>query len=78
MGGKEAAEMMPIFVPGDDKGFVFLDALLCLFIAGIILLAAYGSVSSILRISAGSIEQGAAIIEERNNHAMKGMDIYHE
>ncbi|MDR2029790.1 MAG: hypothetical protein LBP93_09685 [Treponema sp.] len=70
--------MTPIFAPGDDQGFALLDALLCLFIAGIILLAAYGSISSILRISAGSMEQGAAIIEARNNRVMGGTDVYHE
>jgi hypothetical protein len=69
--------MTPIFAPGNDKGFVLLDALLCLFITGIILLAAYGSISSVLGLSSVCIERGRAIIEERNNHVMKWR-IYHE
>jgi type II secretory pathway component PulJ len=69
--------MTPIFAPGNDKGFVLLDALLCLFLAGIMLLAAYGSISSVLRLSSTSIERGRAIIEERNNSVMEGR-ISHE
>jgi type II secretory pathway component PulJ len=69
--------MTPIFAPGNDKGFVLLDALLCLFLAGIMLLAAYGTISSVLRLSSVSIERGREIMEERNNYVMKGR-IYHE
>jgi hypothetical protein len=56
---------------------VLLDALLSLFITGIILLAAFGSISSVLGLSSVCIERGRAIIEERNDHVMKER-IYHE
>jgi hypothetical protein len=68
--------MTPIFVPGNDRGFVLLDAILCLFIAGIILLAAGLCVSSILRISSGTMERSTAIIEERNRRVIKGGGLY--
>jgi hypothetical protein len=68
--------MTPTSVPGNDGGFVLLDAILGLFIAGIILLAAYGGITSVLRLSAGTIERSAAIIEEQNRRVIGGSGIY--
>jgi hypothetical protein len=50
-----------------------LDAILCLFIAGVILLTVQGTVSLILKTSAAAIERGAALMEERNR-LMGGVD----
>jgi hypothetical protein len=54
--------------PGNEreKGFVLPDALLCLFIAGVILLSLQGASASLGRISAGMLAAGHALIRERN------------
>jgi Tfp pilus assembly protein PilV len=67
--------------PGNerDRGFALPDALLCLFIAGVILLALQGASASLGRISAGVAAAGHALIRERNaleleKTAMTGTD----
>jgi Tfp pilus assembly protein PilX len=55
-----------ILFPGNDRGFVLLDAVISLFLTGLILLAAGKSVTTIIRVSAGAVEREAALLEERN------------
>jgi hypothetical protein len=43
-----------------------LDAVLCLFLTGLILLAAEKSIRTITRVSAGAIEREFNLLEERN------------
>jgi Tfp pilus assembly protein PilX len=55
-----------ILFPGNDRGFVLLDAVFSLFLTGLILLSAEKSVTTIIRVSAGTVEREAALLEERN------------
>ena len=70
MDGKEEREMIRILPPGNNRGrtegFILLDALLSIFIAGILLIIIYGASSLHRRISAGAARNTSAIIEERN------------
>jgi hypothetical protein len=58
--------MTRISVPGNEGGFVLLDALLCLFATALLLLFLSCVVSGTLRSSFRAFGAGAAIIEERN------------
>jgi hypothetical protein len=62
--------MTRIFAPGSERGFVLLDALLCLFTAALILLFLSCAVSAALRSSFAAFNAGAAIIEERNSNTV--------
>jgi hypothetical protein len=53
--------------PGNDGGFVLLDALFCLFVAALILLVVSVSVSSSLKFSSKIFTAGIGIIDERNS-----------
>jgi hypothetical protein len=53
-------------VPGNDGGFVLLDALICLFTAALILLLISGVLLTTLKSSAKTFSNGISIIEERN------------
>jgi hypothetical protein len=55
--------------PGNEEGFVLLDALLCLFMAALILLLLSCAVSGILRSSFREFYAGTTIIDERNGAA---------
>jgi hypothetical protein len=57
-------------VPGNEGGFVLLDALLCLFTTALILLFLSCAVSGALRSSFRALYAGAAIIDERNSNAV--------
>ncbi|MDR0597728.1 MAG: hypothetical protein LBG14_04400 [Treponema sp.] len=61
--------MTRISVPGSERGFALLDALICLFTTALILLLLSCAVSGTLRSSFRVIHAGAAIIEERNSGA---------
>jgi hypothetical protein len=63
--------MTRISVPGNERGFVLLDALICLFTAVLMLLFLSGAVSGTLGSSAKALSSGAAIIEERNSNAVR-------
>jgi hypothetical protein len=53
-------------VPGNERGFALLDALLCLFTTALILTVLSCAVSGALRVSFRAFHAGAALIEERN------------
>jgi hypothetical protein len=55
-------------VPGNEAGFVLLDALLCLFATALLLLLLSCAVSGALQSSFRAINAGAAIIEQRNSN----------
>jgi Tfp pilus assembly protein PilE len=59
---------MRIFRHGSDDqdGFILIDAVLCVFIAGIMVAAVYGAVSAGVRVSERMTETASSIIEERN------------
>jgi hypothetical protein len=42
------------------------DAILCIFLGGIILLTAQKNIQVILKTSAAAVERGIALVEERN------------
>jgi hypothetical protein len=58
-------------VPGNDGGFVLLDALICLFTAALILLLISGSVSSAMNFSSKTFDAGIGIIEKRNGNTTR-------
>jgi hypothetical protein len=60
--------MTRISVPGNEGGFVLLDALICLFTAALMLLLLSAGVSGILRSSFGALRAGEALVEERNSN----------
>jgi hypothetical protein len=68
---KEDSAMTRILHPGNDRGFVFIDALLCLFIAVFILLLLSGSLYSVFRLSVKQYEVGIHILEEKNRLAQE-------
>jgi hypothetical protein len=59
--------MTRISVPGNEGGFVLLDALICLFMTALILLFLSCVVSGTLGSSRRVFYAGAAIIDEKNN-----------
>jgi hypothetical protein len=61
--------MTRISVPGNEGGFVLLDALVCLFTAALILLFLAGAVSTTLRSSFKALDDGIGIIDARNSAA---------
>jgi hypothetical protein len=61
--------MKRIFHPGNDQGFVLIDALVSLFTAVLILLLLSGSLHSVFRLSVKQYEAGIHILEERNSSA---------
>jgi hypothetical protein len=61
--------MTRISAPGNEDGFVLLDALICLFTAALILLFLSCAVSGTLRSSFKTFYAGTAIIDERNGAA---------
>ncbi|GHV73393.1 hypothetical protein AGMMS49940_06950 [Spirochaetia bacterium] len=65
---------MQTSVPGNESGFVLLDALFCLFTAALILLLISGAVSSALNLSSKTFAAGISIIEERNDTAARIID----
>jgi hypothetical protein len=67
---KEEKAMMRTSHPGNDAGYVLLDAILSLFIAVLMLLAMYGGISTFMKYSARSLDKAILIIEERNNLAL--------
>ena len=58
--------MTRILHPGNSRGFVLLDALLCLFITAVILLLLEGAGRLHQRVSTGAMNEARIIIEERN------------
>jgi hypothetical protein len=60
--------MTRISAPGNERGFVLLDALICLFTTALILLFLSCAVKGILGSSLGALHDGAAIIDERNSN----------
>lgn len=58
--------MPRISIHGNDRGFVLSDAILCIFLGGIILLTAQKNIQVILKTSAAAVERGIALVEERN------------
>jgi hypothetical protein len=58
--------MTRISAPGNEEGFVLLDALICLFTAALILWFLSCAVSGTLRSSFKTFHAGTAIIDERN------------
>jgi hypothetical protein len=74
---KEVQEMMRILTPGNNRGFALLDALLCIFITGVILIALRGAGFVHREITRAVITSTTAIIEERNNFTAITED-YHD
>jgi hypothetical protein len=60
--------MTRIYAPGNERGFVLLDALLCLFTAALMLLILSCAVSGALGSTQKAFYAGTAIIEERNSN----------
>jgi hypothetical protein len=63
--------MTRILTPGNDKGFVLIDSLVCLFTAAFILLLLAGSLHSVFRLSVNQYEAELRIVEARNNFAQE-------
>jgi hypothetical protein len=61
--------MTRISAPGNEEGFVLLDALICLFAGALILLFLSCAVSGTLRSSFKTFYTGTTIIDERNDGA---------
>jgi hypothetical protein len=61
--------MTRISAPGNEGGFVLLDALICLFTTALLLLLLSCAVSGTLRSSFRAFHAGVAIIEARNSSA---------
>jgi hypothetical protein len=59
--------MTRISAPGNESGFVLLDALFCLFTSALILMVISGVVFSTIKTSAKTFNDGITIIEERNH-----------
>lgn len=51
---------------GNDRGYILLDAIIALFITSIAVVAVFGFVASVLRLSGKSLERAGIIIEKRN------------
>jgi hypothetical protein len=51
---------------GGNGGFILLDAILCLFIASILLVSVYGGIRRVVGFSASIGAQAERIITERN------------
>ncbi len=59
--------MMQTSAPGSSDGYILLDAIVALFIACIAVVAVYGCVSSVVRLSAKGLERASLIVQERNS-----------
>jgi type II secretory pathway component PulJ len=51
---------------GGNAGFILLDAILCLFIASVLLVSVYGGIRCVARLSTSLGAQAERIIAERN------------
>jgi hypothetical protein len=61
--------MTRISVPGNEGGFVLLDALICLFTTALMLLFLSCAVSGVLRSSLRAFDLGMDLINKRNSNA---------
>lgn len=66
-------ETMRTSHPGNDRGFVLMDALVSLFVAGVAMLAICACVASTLRLAGACRERTKEIIEQRNTLAMQNV-----
>jgi competence protein ComGC len=72
--------MTRIFAPGNkrERGFALIDALLCLFLSGVVFLLLQGNSGAERRITLKAGEQAMALITERNALDYNRMGIQHD
>jgi hypothetical protein len=74
MARKEVKEMTRTSAPGNEGGFVLLDALFCLFTAALILLLISGTVSSTINAASKTFTDGISIIDDRNSNTTRNIE----
>lgn len=68
---KVVKKMQQIFHQGNDEGYSLLDAMVSIFIAGVVLIAVTSSISGLIKLTQKNEQKVIKIIETKNADAEK-------